>query len=125
MVSVDQIRASYRTLMDQVGEDIVIRRYTGTGTNRPKIDVHCQARVVGYAPSELTGVIQQGDRFIIVLADDVVMPTTDSPPQSLSLPLLSSDKVVVRGKELQIISADDSSRRVQGVLVAIEIQARG
>jgi hypothetical protein len=112
-------------MLDAVGEDIVVRRYTGTGTNRPKIDVHCSARVVGYAPSELTGVIQQGDRFIILMADDVTVPNTDSPPQSLTLPLLSSDKVVVRGKELQIISADDSSRRVDGVLVAIEIQARG
>ena len=27
------------TMLDQVGEDIIVRRYTGTGTDRPKIDV--------------------------------------------------------------------------------------
>jgi hypothetical protein len=125
MVSVNQIRASYRTMLDQAGEDIVVCRYTGTGTDRPKIDVVCSARVVGYAPRELTGTIQQGDRHIICMADDVTAPNTDSPPQSLTLPLKTSDKVVVRGKELQIIAADDSTRRVDGILIAIEIQARG
>lgn len=125
MVSVNSILASYRSTLQQVGEDIIVRRYTGTGTDRPKIDVTCRARVVGYDARELTGTIQQGDRHIILLAEDVSVPTTDSPPQSITLPLKTSDKVVVRGKELQIIAADDSTRRVDGVLIAIEIQARG
>ena len=125
MVNVDRILASYRRMLDEVGEDVIVRRYTGSGTDRPKIDVTCSGRVVGYSPDELTGVIQQGDRHIILLAADVTAPTTDSPPQSLTLPIKSSDKIVVRGRELQIISADDSTRRVDGVLIAIEIQARG
>jgi hypothetical protein len=53
------------------------------------------------------------------------MPTTDSPPQTLTLPITSTDKIVLRGKELQIIAVDDSTRRVKGVLIALEIQARG
>lgn len=121
----EQIKADYEQMLNDGGEDIVVRRYTGTGTNRPKIDVYVRARVTGYAPRELVGTIQQGDRLIVVLADDVTQPTTDSPPQTLTLPLVSSDKVVVRGKELQIMAADDSTRRYHGVLVAIQIQARG
>lgn len=121
----EQMKADYQQMLDDGGEDILVRRYTGTGTNRPKIDVHVRARVTGYAARELVGTIQQGDRFVVVLADDVTQPTTDSPPQTLTLPLVPSDKIVVRGKELQIIAADDSTRRYHGVLVAIEMQARG
>lgn len=121
----DQMKADYRLMLNNTGEDIIVRRYTGTGTNRPKIDVSVRARVTGFAPRELVGTIQQGDRFIVLLAEDVTQPTTDSPPQTLTLPLVGSDKVVVRGKELQVLAADDSTRRVQGVLIAIEIQARG
>lgn len=124
-MNVDQIKADYLTHLDDIGEVIIIRRYTGTGTNRPKIDRTVRARVVGYRPQELVGTIVQGDRQIIALAADVTEPTTDSPPQQITLPLLNSDKVVVRGKELQIISVDDSTRRVHGELIALEIQARG
>jgi len=121
----EQIKADYRLHLNEEGELITVRRYTGTGTNRPKIDRTALARVVGYSPQELAGTIQQGDRRLIVLADDVTMPTTDSPPQTLTLPITSTDKIVLRGKELQIIAVDDSTRRVKGVLIALEIQARG
>lgn len=125
MFTAEQLRATYLKTIDRIGEDIIVRRYTGTGTNRPKIDVPCRARVTGYAPRELVGTVQQGDRFVLVLAADVTKPTTDSPPQAITLPLTPADKVVIRGKEMQILSADDSTRRVGGDLVAIEIQARG
>lgn len=125
MLTPEQLKSDYRSIIDNVGEDIIVRRYTGTGTNRPKIDVPVRARVTGYAPRELVGTVQQGDRFVLVLAEDVTKPTTDSPPQTLTLPLTPADKVVVRGKELQVVAADDSTRRVGGELVAIEIQARG
>jgi hypothetical protein len=121
----NQIKADYRAKLAATGETITIRRYTGTGTNRPKIDRTVLARVTGYGPTELVGTIQQGDRLIIALADDITQPTTDSPPQALTLPIVTSDKIVLRGKELQIIASDDSTRRVQGVLIALEIQARG
>ena len=120
-----QIKADYRNQLAATGEIITIRRYTGTGTNRPKIDRTVLARVTGYGPTELVGTIQQGDRRIVCLADDITKPTTDSPPQTLTLPVTSSDKIVLRGKELQIVASDDSTRRVQGELIALEIQARG
>ena len=120
----DQCRSAYRRALGQF-EQVVIRRYTGAGANRPKFETTVLARVLDYVPSELIGTIQQGDRRLIVLADDVTMPTTDSPPQTLTLPITSTDKIVLRGKELQIIAVDDSTRRVKGVLIALEIQARG
>jgi hypothetical protein len=126
MSTPNQIKADYRAQLLAVGELVTIRRYTGTGTNRPKIDRTVLARVAGYGPTELVGTIQQGDRRVIALADDITEPTTDSPPQTLTLPITTQDKIVMRdGKELQIIASDDSTRRVQGVLIALEIQARG
>lgn len=125
MTTPSQIKADYRAQLAATGETITIRRYTGTGTNRPKIDRTVLARVTGFAPTELVGTIQQGDRRIIALADDITKPTTDSPPQTLTLPITTADKIVLRGKELQIIASDDSTRRVHGELIALEIQARG
>ncbi len=115
--------------MAAVGELITIRRYTSTGLGRTKLDLEVRARVTGYAPDELVGGIQQGDRRLVCLAEDLAAnaPNSppDSPPLSIILPLTSADKVVVRGKELAIISFDDSTRRIQGVPIAFEIQARG
>ncbi len=119
--------ASYRDNVLAAGEEITIRRYTSTGLNRTKLDQVIMARVTGYNPDELVGGIQQGDRRIICLAEDLTanVATLDSPPLTIVLPLTSTDKVVLRGKELAIIAFDDSTRRVQGVLIAYEIQARG
>lgn len=118
MVSVPQIKHTYERMLQLVGEVVTLRRYTGTGTNRPRFDAAVRARVEGYRPDALTGTIQQGDRHLIMLADDLFAA-------QFPLPILTSDKVVVRGRELQIIATDDSTRRVQGQLIAIELQARG
>ena len=44
---------------------------------------------------------------------------------AITLPLLTTDKAVVRGKEMAVLSIDDNTRRIQGVLVAYDIQVRG
>lgn len=113
--------ASHRAMLAEVGEDIVIRRYSGPAgpDGRPKTDVTTRARVTGYQPRELVGGIVQGDRKVIALVDSL----------GAILPLIagasSNDKVVVRGEELGIVAVDDSTRRIGGTLIAIEIQARG
>lgn len=112
----ESVKADYRRTLKDTG--IVIRRYTGTGQNRPFFDVGVRARVTGYDEKELVGGIVQGDRKAIIYADDVVNG-------GLTLPITTNDKLRVRGKELGIIAADDSTRRIDGVLIAIEIQARG
>lgn len=114
----ERIRARYLSEMRRVGEMVTIRRYYGTGSPRSKYEKACLARVNAYAADELIGGIVQGDQKVILLAED--METG-----AVTLPLLISDKVVVRGRELQIVSIDANTRRVAGVLCAYEMQVRG
>ncbi len=99
--------ASYQRIMARVGETIYVKRgLTSTATT---------ARVMNYDASQLVGPITQGDRKVIALVDTLT---------SL-LPLTVIDKLIVRGKTLAIKAVDDSTRRVQGTLIALEIQAGG
>jgi hypothetical protein len=43
---------------------------------------------------------------------------------SVLLPLRTTDKLLVRDRELAIQNVDDDTRRVVGVLIALEIVAR-
>lgn len=109
----------YRRQIEASGETVSIRRYHGKGPDRPRVDTDVRARVVGYEMDEIVGSIQQGDRKVLVLAEDLEAAQFAFPVVPLS------DKVVVRGRELTIKAVDDSTRRVQGVLVAYELQAGG
>lgn len=115
----------HRAFINEIGEDIIIRRYTGTGTPRPKKEATIRARVVGYSPNELVGSIVQGDRKIIALVDPLASVPEGQFALSTLLPLTTNDKVVVRNKELAILGVDDNTRRIAGALIAIELQARG
>lgn len=110
--------ATYRRMFNERGETVQVRRFTGAGPNRPRVDVDVMAVVTGFAPDEYVGSIVQGDRKVILLAEDLTAA-------QFALPVTTGDKIVVRGKELAIIAADDSTRRVSGVLVAYELQVRG
>lgn len=112
----DSVKASYRNALK---DTVTVRRYSGTGLNRTYTDAaSIRCRVVDYQPHELVGSIQQGDRRIVMYADDVST-------NGLSLPVTTNDKIVLRGKELAIIQVDDSTRRINGELIAYELQARG
>jgi hypothetical protein len=106
----DQLLAQY-----QIGEDVIFRRFTGSGTPRPKTDVTTRARVMGYRPDGLVGSIVEGDRKVIAMAEDLV---------SL-LPITTNDKIVIRGKELAIKAVDDSTRRIGTTLIALTLQVGG
>lgn len=114
----DECKELYRRDMEEIGEKVIIRRYFGTGTNRNKFEVEILARVIGYGPQELVGTIQQGDQKLIILVKD--LETFQFP-----LPLIKNDKVIVRGKELNIEAADGNTRRINGKLIAYELQVRG
>lgn len=118
MSSPTEEKARYKRHLTKVGEEITIRRYTGTGVNRPRFDATVRARVEDYRPEELVGTISQGDRRIVALAEDLYAA-------QFPMPVTASDKIIIRGRELAIIKADDNTRRLQGVLIALEIQARG
>jgi hypothetical protein len=116
---------SHRKFITEDGTEIIIRRYTGAGTPRPKAEAKALARVMGYAPHELVGPIVQGDRKIIVLNDPAATVVGGFVSLASLLPLTTNDKVVVRGKEMAVLSSDEDTRRLAGVLIAIELQARG
>jgi hypothetical protein len=113
-MTADQIRAAYARVLQ---EPIVVRRYTGTGTSRPHFDVEVRGKASQYDADELIGTIQQGDQKVIFLADDLVS-------RQFALPVISSDKIVVRGKELAIINPGQR-KAPDGTLIAYEIQVRG
>jgi hypothetical protein len=116
-VTPEQLRAAYRRHVSNF-ETVSIRRYTGTGTNRPRFDWDVAARVTEYAAEELVGPITQGDRKLIVLHEDLVEAGFPFPVQNGA-----NWKVVVRGKELQIKAVNDNTRRLSGELIAYEITA--
>ena len=113
-----ECRETYRSVLDEVGEDIYIRRYLGTGANRPRFEVKVRARVMEFTAVELSGSIIQGDVKLIVLAEDLISAQFD-------LPILKNDKAIVRGKEINIESSDGNTRRIQGEIIAYELQGRG
>lgn len=115
-----EARTMYRDQIELHGEDISIRRYNGIGVGRTYLDRPCRARVMGYAANELVGSITQGDRKIIVLAEDL---EGESPVFAIT----KKDKVVASrfADELAIMSVDDSTARIGATLIAYVLQARG
>src|SRR5262245_39547638 len=118
MAAPHDIRAMYLRHLELVGEWVTVRRYSGSGLNRPRFDARARARVEDYQPSELVGTIQQGDRRLVLFADDLLAA-------QFAMPLTANDKIIIRGRELSIVKVDDNSRRLHGELMALEIQARG
>lgn len=110
-----RILADYKRTMGMVGENIAVRRFSGSGPSRTHADTSVRGRVTGYEPKELVGSIQQGDRKVICLVDTL----------GSVLPVTTGDALMIRGKQLAIITVDDNTRRVSGTLIALEIQARG
>lgn len=109
-------KASLRAMLNEQGETVQLRRYSGTNGSRTFVDTPVTARVKGYGSRELIGTaITQDDRRVIVHADDV----------AALLPLSTSDKVVVRNRECDIKGFDDDTRRFQGVLIGIDLQVAG
>ncbi len=107
--------ASLRSFLQEVGEDVIVRRYSGTGPSRTSIDRTTRARVKGYQPNELVGGIVQGDRKVIMLVDALAD----------LLPLSETDKLVIRGREVAIKGVDDSTRRIGGTLIGLDLQVAG
>lgn len=114
--------ASYRAMIWETGETIVIRRWRA---DRTKIEAQVWARVSGYQATQLVGAITQGDINVIALNDpDAVVPIGMVSLSSL-LPLLTSDKLVIRGDEKAVKAVNDNTRRVGGILIALDIHAEG
>lgn len=117
----DQARATYRRMMAAEGETVTLRRYSGTGAGRVYTDyAGLRARVVAFQAHELVAGVVQGDRMVILLAEDVA-------DQGVVLPIASggADRLIVRGKELSIKAVDDNTRRVAGEVIAYDVKIGG
>jgi hypothetical protein len=111
-----EIRAHYRAAFAQIGEQVTLRRET---VSPPVEAAGVWARLVGFTPDELASGVDQGERKVLLLAEDV--ETSGFP-----LPLLKDDLIVLAGDtKLGMIAIDDCSRRVAGMLMAYEIRATG
>lgn len=116
MTLLSDMQDSYRILMDEIGETVTLRRNNPAPAAATEQTV--KARVSGYQPEELVGGINQGDRKVIILAEDI---TTFPVPFKTG----GTDKIIVRGKTLNIGVVDDSTRRIGDTLIAYEIRATG
>jgi hypothetical protein len=75
-------------------------------------DTPALARPFGQPSVRMVGEIQQKVRRLVVLVDDVLSPL---------LPLTSNDFLVMRGKTLAIEDVDDDTRRINGILIGLEL----
>ena len=96
-------------------------RRTGAST----IEAECLARVSSYAGDQLVGNIQQGDQFVILLAEDLERAGWPDLPKSGPKP----DYLVFDGKAYAVMECDANARNPwgtgPGVAVAYELRIRG
>ncbi len=111
------IKSQYRRTIDRHGEAVVFRRFTGSGPNRPQVNVEIRGRVTGYDPQDMIAGIQQGDRKVLVLAADLIANNIGT--------VTNADFIVVRGRQCAIFSIDDSTHRLGAQLIAYELGVRG
>ncbi len=112
-MSSDDIKALYRA---ELKDMIKVRRYTGTGTNRPIFEAWVRGRANQYKATELIGTITQGDQHVLILVEDLIQ-------KKFALPLTTNDKIVASGKELSIVAANNRSD-LDGTLIVYDCQAR-
>lgn len=108
-----EIKAAYAR---ELKETIIVRRYTGKGTNKPKFDVPVRGKARLYSATELVGSITQGDQNVLLLVEDLIKA-------QFALPLTSNDKVVVAGKELSILQPN-TRKAPDGTLIVYDVQAQ-
>ncbi|WP_029085275.1 hypothetical protein [Bradyrhizobium sp. th.b2] len=112
--------------LEENGETVLVRRYAGVGPARAVAkEAAVLAKVKGYQPAEIVGEIRQGDRHVILLNDPSAAVPDGKVALSTMLPLTDRDFLVIAGAEVSIKGVDDATRRVQGQIIAFEIQVRG
>lgn len=110
----DELKAVYRSFVMQ---PMIVRRYTGSGNNRPRFDALVRGHARAYDVEELIGTIVQGDQRVVVLAEDLIA-------KQINLPVTVADKVVLDGREMAI-QASLARKALDGTLIAYELQVRG
>jgi hypothetical protein len=115
----------YRSALAEIGEDIEIRRYGGTGAARALLKrAAVRGRVLGLGAEELVGDVVQRTRKVLLVNDPAVAAPGCVALSDL-LPVTTNDKMFFRDGEVAILDVDDDTRRINGVLIALEIVVRG
>lgn len=125
MLSAAQVLADYVDTIGRRGTTIQVRRWSGVGAARTKVEASIKARVLGYTPDELIGAIVQGDQRVIALNNPAAAVPEGMVALSTLLPLSNTDKLVIEGREVSIKAVDKNTIKVGDVLIAIFIQAAG
>lgn len=113
MLSAADLQAMYADMCQQV---VSVRRYTGLGSSRTHVDYAGVGNARLYGASELVGSVKQGDQKVILCLQGL--------DNAFSLPLKTSDAVVVGGIERSIQSIAER-KALDGTLIAYELQCRG
>src|SRR5689334_3313066 len=95
MSSAAEMLDDHREFLADDGEDILIRRYTGTGPVRPKTEAKVRARVTGLESATLIGAIVQGKCQIIAINDPLASAPAGMVALADLLPITTTDKVVL------------------------------
>lgn len=111
-MSAEDIAAAYRAALEQYGETVSVSR-PGTAFTASVL-----ARPAEFMPNDMLGEVRQGDRKLILLAEDFT--NADYP-----LPLRKGDKITLNGNEMNLEFADDMTARVGGTTIAIIARVRG
>ena len=121
----EELINQYRRALTDCGEDVAVRRYAGTGMARDVVqEAIARGRVVGLNAKDIVGDIKLTDRKVILINDPGAVVPDGKVALSAMLPLTTNDKLFFRSHEVAIIYPDDDTRRVAGVLIALEILVR-
>ena len=116
----------YRSSLAEIGEDIEIRRYGGTGAARTLVErALVRGRVLGMGAEELVGNAVQRTRKVLLLNDPAAVVAPGCLALADLLPLTTSDKLLFREAEVAILDINDDTRRINGILIALEIVVKG
>jgi hypothetical protein len=108
------------------GEDIVVRRFAGTRAARAVArEAIARGRVIGGGATELVGQVVQRYRKLILLNDTDASVPAGKVALSTMLPLRTTDKLFFRDLEVGIVDIDDDTRRIAGVLIALDLMVEG
>lgn len=118
-----QALASHRRMLAQLGEDVIIRRWSGPAAARVATEAVARGRPFALKPEQIVGNIKSGDCKVIVINDPAAVVPSGKVALSTLLPLTTNDKLVLAGRELAIKDPDDMTRRIAGIVVALEIIA--
>jgi hypothetical protein len=122
--------ASYVAQIGENGQFVAIRRYKGIGPTRTYTDTVTKAYVRNYSSSELIGAIVQGDQKAITLVDGLagILPVLTTDALLVGFELVDGAPRIVEGHVVgggEFSIKNPMKRVVGGVLVALEIHAKG